>query len=125
MLVSGAIPGERVAAADRARRAAARLRRATDVLDAVTRPARGGGRSAVRRLPLRHIAIERQRAIKAEIVADAFARIGRHRLSAGSRWRRRPIAATACGRDCTCATAASGSFAKARTSCVTRPAPDS
>jgi len=76
-LVSGAIPGERVrASVERARKDVV-LARTIEVLDAspdrraVVVPAACGGRAFA------HIAYERQVALKAEIVRDAFRRIGR------------------------------------------------
>ncbi len=80
VLVSGAIPGERVTA--RIERVERRLAFASvdavldaspDRRDTSSDPLCGGCLFA-------HISIERQRHIKAEIVADAFARIGRHPL---------------------------------------------
>ena len=77
VLVTGAVPGERVQARiDRVDEASLRDHR------------RGGGsaspdraiavwRSGVWRLPHSHIAYERQLAIKSPVIADAFARIGR------------------------------------------------
>jgi tRNA/tmRNA/rRNA uracil-C5-methylase (TrmA/RlmC/RlmD family) len=77
VLVSGAIPGERVAA--RVERTSKHLAFATtlDVLSpspdrrAVSGDPRCGGNV------LAHVAYERQRQLKAEIILDAFARIGR------------------------------------------------
>jgi tRNA/tmRNA/rRNA uracil-C5-methylase (TrmA/RlmC/RlmD family) len=80
VLVSGAIPGERVTA--RIERVERRLAFASveavldgspDRREISSDPLCGGCLFA-------HISIERQRSIKAEIVADAFARIGRHPL---------------------------------------------
>jgi 23S rRNA (uracil1939-C5)-methyltransferase len=82
VLVSGAIPGERVTA--RIERVERRLAFASveavldgspDRRETSSDPLCGGCLFA-------HISIERQRSIKAEIVADAFARIGRHPLGA-------------------------------------------
>ena len=76
VLVSGAIPGERVAA--RVERVARSVAHADTVDVVVASPDRRaaedwrcGGREYA------HIAYERQRALKAEVVADAFRRIGR------------------------------------------------
>ena len=55
---------------------------------AVRRSARSVCRSAVRRLPVRHIAYPRQLELKAQVIADAFGRIGRLALPA-PRGRRR------------------------------------
>ena len=123
LLVSGAIPGERVAARHRARRAAARLRRGHRGDRAVARPSRGGRRSAVRRLPLR---AHRDRAPAGDQGRGRRRRLRAHRTAPLER--RGPgrgvarCAATACAQDCTSATAGSVSFGKGRTSCVTRPA---
>jgi tRNA/tmRNA/rRNA uracil-C5-methylase (TrmA/RlmC/RlmD family) len=80
VLVSGAIPGERVTARiERVERRLAFagvesvLERSPDRRDTSADPLCGGCLFA-------HISIERQRSIKAEIVADAFARIGRYPL---------------------------------------------
>jgi len=76
VLVSGAIPGERVAArVERVARSVAHAE-TVDVLEASPdrRPAedwRCGGREYA------HVAYERQRALKADVIADAFRRIGR------------------------------------------------
>ena len=82
VLVSGAIPGERVAA--RISRVERRLAFAvaTEVIDPSPDRRAAAGDPLCGGCLYAHIAIERQRAIKAEVVADAFARIGRHRLSA-------------------------------------------
>ena len=50
---------------------------------------------------LAHVAYERQRQLKGEIIRDAFGRIGRMPLDAIPRSWRRPSAATACARACT------------------------
>jgi hypothetical protein len=58
---------------------------------------------------LAHIAYERQRQIKSDIIADAFRRIGRITLETATEVVASPSTAIACARACTCATAASGS----------------
>ena len=77
VLVAGAIPGERVRAAIEGSRGGAILARTVDVTSPspdrrpVAVPASCGGRA------LAHVAYPRQLALKAEIVRDAFRRIGR------------------------------------------------
>ena len=77
VLVAGAIPGEQVRAVVEGRRGGAILARTLDVTSPspdrrpVAVPASCGGRA------LAHVAYPRQLAIKAEIVRDAFRRIGR------------------------------------------------
>ena len=70
---------------------------------------------------LAHIAYERQRQLKRQIIDDAFRRIGRITLERRPRWSRRRPTGIACARGCTCATAASDSSAKARTRCAMPP----
>ena len=76
VLVAGAIPGERVRAVVERTRGGAFFARTVDVLDAspdrrpVDVPASCGGRA------LAHVAYARQLAMKAEIVRDAFRRVG-------------------------------------------------
>src|SRR5688572_31826956 len=80
VLVAGTMPGERVRA--RVERVAKGLAHA-ETVDVLTpspdrRPAadwRCGGRDYA------HVAYERQRTLKAEIIADAFRRLGRDRKS--------------------------------------------
>lgn len=85
VLVAGAIPGERVRARLEARRRGALFATTTTVVEpspdrrpAGQDPACGGRHYA-------HIAPERQRALKAEIVADAFRRLARLDLPAPPR----------------------------------------
>jgi tRNA/tmRNA/rRNA uracil-C5-methylase (TrmA/RlmC/RlmD family) len=81
VLVSGAIPGERVAA--RVERAARSVAHADTVEVLVPSPDRrpaGDWRCGGREYA--HIAYERQRALKADVIGDAFRRIGRLPLSA-------------------------------------------
>ena len=82
VLVSGAIPGERVVVRVELVSKKVVLASTIDVLDAspdrrtpLCDPACGGAAYA-------HVALERQRALKAEVVADAFRRIGRMALDA-------------------------------------------
>jgi tRNA/tmRNA/rRNA uracil-C5-methylase (TrmA/RlmC/RlmD family) len=81
VLVSGTIPGERVSA--RIERIERRLAfaAAADVIDASPDRRAVGYDLACGGALYAHIALERQRAIKGEVVADAFARIGKHPLS--------------------------------------------
>jgi 23S rRNA (uracil1939-C5)-methyltransferase len=81
VLVSGAIPGERVAA--RIERVERRLAFAAvdDVIEASPDRLSPAGDSRCGGCLYAHMAIERQRAIKSDIIADAFARIGRLALS--------------------------------------------
>ena len=80
VLVSGAIPGEKVVA--RIERVERRLAfaRVHEVLQASPDRREPAGDPLCGGCLYAHIAIERQRAIKAEVIADAFARIGRHPL---------------------------------------------
>jgi 23S rRNA (uracil1939-C5)-methyltransferase len=76
VLVAGAIPGERVRArVERASRSVAHA----DTLDVVSPSAdrRGCGDWRCGGRDYAHIAYERQQALKAEVIADAFRRIGR------------------------------------------------
>ncbi len=81
VLVAGTIPGEKVVA--RIERVERRLAfaRVHDVVDASPDRREPAGDPLCGGCLYAHIAIERQRAIKADVIADAFARIGRHRLS--------------------------------------------
>lgn len=82
VLVSGAIPGERVVVRVESVSKKVVLAAAVDIVEAspdrrppICDPACGGSLYA-------HIAIERQRVLKAEVIADAFRRIGRLALDA-------------------------------------------
>jgi tRNA/tmRNA/rRNA uracil-C5-methylase (TrmA/RlmC/RlmD family) len=81
VLVSGAIPGERVRA--RIERVERRLAFAIAVeVIAASPDRRASGRDpSCGGCLYAHIAIDRQRAIKGEVIADAFARIGKHALA--------------------------------------------
>jgi len=80
VLVSGAIPGERVSI--RVERVEKRLAfgETIDVL-APSPDRREGSDPACGGCLFNHISIERQRALKGDIIADALARIGRHTLA--------------------------------------------
>jgi tRNA/tmRNA/rRNA uracil-C5-methylase (TrmA/RlmC/RlmD family) len=82
VLVSGAIPGERVTA--RIERVERRLAFASveSVLDGSLDRRETSADPLCGGCLFAHISLERQRSIKAEIVADAFGRIGRHPLDA-------------------------------------------
>jgi tRNA/tmRNA/rRNA uracil-C5-methylase (TrmA/RlmC/RlmD family) len=81
VFVAGAIPGEKVAA--RVERVERRLAfaRVHDVLEPSPDRREPAGDPLCGGCLYAHIAIERQRAIKAEVIADAFARIGRQPLN--------------------------------------------
>ena len=85
VLVGGAIPGERIRAAVERSRGGVVLARTVEILEGSRdrRPVAGvpacGGRSFA------HIAYRRQLELKAQIVQDAFRRIGRIELAAGPR----------------------------------------
>lgn len=81
VLVSGAIPGERVAARiDRIAKHVAHADTVEVVRASVDRRAAHDGRCGGR--DYAHIAYERQRLLKGEIIADAFRRVGRMPLGA-------------------------------------------
>jgi 23S rRNA (uracil1939-C5)-methyltransferase len=82
VLVSGAIPGERVRAEVERSASHVTWARTIEVLEAspdrrdpIMDPACGG-------LSYAHIAYERQRALKSDVIGDAFRRVGRMRLDA-------------------------------------------
>ncbi|MEO7271121.1 MAG: TRAM domain-containing protein, partial [Vicinamibacterales bacterium] len=81
VLVAGAIPGERVSV--RVERADQRLAFATTLEVLTSSPDRQppAGDPACGGCLFSHIAIARQRDLKGAIIADAFARIGKHTLS--------------------------------------------
>jgi tRNA/tmRNA/rRNA uracil-C5-methylase (TrmA/RlmC/RlmD family) len=81
VLVSGTMPGERVTA--RVERVERRLAfaRPVDVIDASPDRRASAGDPLCGGCLYSHIQIERQRAIKGEVIADAFARIGKHPLT--------------------------------------------
>jgi 23S rRNA (uracil1939-C5)-methyltransferase len=81
VLVSGAIPGERVAA--RIERVERRLAFgvAVEVIEASPDRRAPAGDPLCGGCLYAHIEIDRQRAIKRDVIADAFARIGRHPLT--------------------------------------------
>ena len=81
-LVSGAIPGERVRARIEGRRGGVLFATTADVLDASPDRRASGDDPACGGRSFAHIAAPRQRALKAEIVADAFRRLGRMALPA-------------------------------------------
>ena len=112
VLVSGAIPGERVRARIVRVRRASRTRTTVDGRSS-RRPiaASRRGDPLVRRLPVRaHRATRGSSRSRAQVIADAFARIGAAPLPAGGGRRVAGGRATACARGCTCAADGIGFF---------------
>ena len=120
VLVSGAIPGERVSARlERTERGVA-FAEVAEVLQASAdrRPAAGDARCGGN--VFAHIAYPRQLALKGEIIQDAFRRIGRLPLPERAALSPdRPSMDIACARGCTSAEGGSASTSKAHTRCAT------
>ena len=83
VLVSGAIPGERVRARVERRRPSLLLANTVEVLDASSDRRSVAGDELCGGRDFAHIDYQRQRALKSQIVADAFRRIGRIPLEGG------------------------------------------
>ena len=123
ILVQGGIPGERVRARiGRVERQLA-FADAVEVLEPSADRREPGVDPACGGCLYAHIGYDRQRALKAEVVRDAFARLGRIAIDPPAGRRLLPNAAIACAPGSTCAAAASVSIARARTICATPPRP--
>jgi 23S rRNA (uracil1939-C5)-methyltransferase len=82
VLVAGAIPGERVRVVVERVQKGVTFARVVEVVQADAARRDPGPDPACGGLTYAHVALDRQRVLKAEVVADAFARIAKHPLAA-------------------------------------------